>query len=225
MFPYYGTKRSIIELYPIPIHNKIIEPFAGSATYSLKYYEKEVELYDINKTIYDIWNYLIYEANPDRILEYPLVELGESINTDKFKHMTNVEKDLLGFFIRSGSTRPSRTVSRHKNYNKWNERTRKELSENVKKVKHWKIYNMDYNDIIINNKNTYFIDPPYEVGGEYYYNKKINYSNLKDWIYNRKGQIIICENNNSKWIEDLQELKKCYQNGRMNIEMIKHIII
>jgi len=46
MFNYYGSKSKIIHLYPKPIFNKIIEPFAGSARYALKYFDREVLLVD-----------------------------------------------------------------------------------------------------------------------------------------------------------------------------------
>jgi site-specific DNA-adenine methylase len=35
MFSYYGSKSKIVKYYPCPAHDKIIEPFAGSARYSL----------------------------------------------------------------------------------------------------------------------------------------------------------------------------------------------
>lgn len=37
MFSYYGSKSKIVDLYQPPKFDKIIEPFAGSARYSLKY--------------------------------------------------------------------------------------------------------------------------------------------------------------------------------------------
>lgn len=35
MFYYYGRKKKIAGLYPEPQHSTIVEPFAGSAAYSL----------------------------------------------------------------------------------------------------------------------------------------------------------------------------------------------
>jgi site-specific DNA-adenine methylase len=37
MFSYYGTKKRIVNKYPEPKYDKIIEPFCGAAQYSLKY--------------------------------------------------------------------------------------------------------------------------------------------------------------------------------------------
>lgn len=37
MWSYYGSKTKLVDLYPPPKTDKIIEPFCGSAKYSLKY--------------------------------------------------------------------------------------------------------------------------------------------------------------------------------------------
>ena len=58
MFSYYGAKTNIIDLYPIPKFDKIIEPFAGSARYSLKYFEKDILLVDKYPVIVEIWHFL-----------------------------------------------------------------------------------------------------------------------------------------------------------------------
>ena len=58
MFSYYGSKSKIVQYYPSPTCDKIIEPFAGSARYSLRYWEKDILLVDKYKEIVDIWNYL-----------------------------------------------------------------------------------------------------------------------------------------------------------------------
>ncbi len=46
MFSYYGSKSKVVDLYPSPKFGKIIEPFAGSARYSLKYFDRDVLLVD-----------------------------------------------------------------------------------------------------------------------------------------------------------------------------------
>lgn len=42
MFSYYGSKSKIVNYYPPPKENIIIEPFAGSARYSLKYFDNPI---------------------------------------------------------------------------------------------------------------------------------------------------------------------------------------
>ena len=60
-FTYFGGKYRIAGKYPYPIHMKIIEPFAGSAGYSLRHYSRlrQVELWDVNPQIVGTWDYLI----------------------------------------------------------------------------------------------------------------------------------------------------------------------
>lgn len=58
MFPYYGSKYNLSEYYPKPKRDKIIEPFAGSAQYALRYYDKDVILLDRDPRIIGIWKWL-----------------------------------------------------------------------------------------------------------------------------------------------------------------------
>ena len=68
-FQFYGGKWRAAKYYPAPKYDTIIEPFAGSAGYSLRYYKKRVILVDINPTIVTLWKYLI-SATPTDILSY-----------------------------------------------------------------------------------------------------------------------------------------------------------
>ena len=38
MWGYYGSKSKIASMYPKPMYDKIIEPFAGTAQYSLLHF-------------------------------------------------------------------------------------------------------------------------------------------------------------------------------------------
>ena len=44
MFYYYGRKQKIFGKYPKPQFDTIIEPFAGSAAYSMNYYKNNFVL-------------------------------------------------------------------------------------------------------------------------------------------------------------------------------------
>lgn len=61
MFYFYGRKKQIAHFYPTPRHEKTIEPFAGSAAYSLhgNNWKKEVILYDISPSVIKVWEYLL----------------------------------------------------------------------------------------------------------------------------------------------------------------------
>ena len=57
----------------------IIEPFAGSARYSLKYWRNDVLLVDKYSVIIEVWNYLINASEKD-ILGLPKMKIGECID-------------------------------------------------------------------------------------------------------------------------------------------------
>ncbi|MFL6862652.1 MAG: hypothetical protein ACJ8DZ_06610, partial [Allosphingosinicella sp.] len=62
-----------VKLYPAPRYNTIIEPFAGSAGYSLRYHERTVILYEIDPVVVAVWKYLI-GVTPREILAIPDLE-------------------------------------------------------------------------------------------------------------------------------------------------------
>ena len=46
MFSYYGSKKSIIDYYPPPKFDNVIEPFVGAGPYSLKYWNRDITIID-----------------------------------------------------------------------------------------------------------------------------------------------------------------------------------
>lgn len=199
MFYYYGRKKKIVKSYPKPIHDTIVEPFAGAAAYSMEYHEKNVILNELNPKIYLAWDFLI-KATPSDILNLPLVEKGQCLNNSEFDNLTDQEKHVIGLFLNPGSSTPKKSPG---NFCAWNEENRKLLSEDVLKVKHWKITNCDYH-MCEDIEATFFIDPPYQGNGGQYYqfgNQKFDYEELKNWTLQRKGQIIVCENSEATWMD------------------------
>ena len=79
MFSYYGSKSKVVDLYPSPKFGKIIEPFAGSARYSLKYFDREVILVDKYPVIVDLWKWLQQTSESD-IMGLPNLENGQSLD-------------------------------------------------------------------------------------------------------------------------------------------------
>lgn len=223
MFAYFGQKRSYIDQYPEPLHPTIIEPFAGSASYSLHYWKHNVILIEKDKRICNIWTYLINTATKERIMSFPMLEAGDTVNDAKFEHLEKIEKELIGYFLSFGA-RPSLKASQ--THNSWTPRSRQKLADNVHKVKHWKLINTSYEDIEVEGEATWFIDPPYQgKGGSQYTcgNKHINYTALKEWVSHRKGQVIVCENEEATWIP-LVPIKTMTQNSRKHTEMMFYFL-
>lgn len=199
MFYYYGRKQKIFNKYPKPVFDTIVEPFAGSAAYSMNYYEKNVILIEKDEKIASLWSYLI-SVEPKEILELPILIKGQSLNDEEFSYLNKNQKSLIGFFLNPGSAQPKKSPGK---FCAWTVENRHRLSIDVTKVKHWTIINGDYSDIP-NQQATWYIDPPYQGNGGQYYkhgNKDFDYPKLKNWILERQGEIIVCENSEADWMD------------------------
>jgi len=194
MWSYYGSKSKVVDLYPPPKFDNIIEPFAGSARYALKWFERDILLVDKYPIIVDLWNYL-KQASVNDIMGLPDLKTGDTV--DDF-HLSTEEKWLIGFCINGGSAQPKKTA---KDYNTWG-KAKKQISDSLFKIRHWNIELGSYEDIE-NQKATWFIDPPYQFGGEHYKesNKHIDFANLAEWCKSRLGQTIVCENTKADWLD------------------------
>jgi hypothetical protein len=197
MFSYYGSKSKIVKYYPKPAYDKIIEPFAGSARYSLLYFEKDVTLIDKYKDIVEMWRYLQVATEKD-ILGFLKLKLDKAIDIRNL-NLSNEEKLFLSFNIQRSSDKRYR-------FSGWGIKefkyTINRVAKNLYKIRHWKILNGSYEEVE-NSKATWFIDPPYQYGGEHYResNKNIDFTKLKGWCQSRKGQIIVCENSKANWMD------------------------
>jgi site-specific DNA-adenine methylase len=195
MFSYYGSKSKIVDYYPPPKYNKIIEPFAGSARYSLKYWQNDVLLVDKYPVIVDVWNYLKNASEQD-ILKLPILKKGDDVR--KFG-LTKDEMLLLGFSCQAGVSTPNYTTSK---LGEQNSKTfLKNIASQLHKIRHWEIKLLSY-DELENKECTWFIDPPYQFGGHKYKhsNKTIDFNNLSEWCKSRNGQAIVCENTKADWL-------------------------
>jgi site-specific DNA-adenine methylase len=186
MFSYYGSKSKLAKYYQKPKYSKIIEPFAGSAAYSLysDNWQKEVYLYDIDDIIVGLWQYLI-RVSEEEVLSLPDVEYKQSL--DEFV-LTQEQRWLMGFCINRGSSYPKKKVQK---FQSWN-RKKVQISESLHKIRHWKIAKASY-ESIDNEEAVWFLDPPYQEGGKYYTKSKMDYGFYKNWVLSRKGQVIACD--------------------------------
>lgn len=192
MFSYYGSKGKVVHCYPAPIHDKIIEPFAGSARYALRYWYKDVLLVDKYDVVIRIWKWL-QQCSPQDILGLPIIKKGESLNDF---NLSEEEKMFIGFLINIGGSAPCLTCTDFGDtyYAKYLSR----ISKIMGRINYWVIQLGDYQDIP-NQEATWFIDAPYQVGGNYYRFNEIDYVYLKEYCKSRIGQVIVCENNNATW--------------------------
>lgn len=216
MISYYGSKSKLVNLYPEPTHDKIIEPFAGTARYSLKYWDRDVLLVDKYEPIIKIWHWLQQASDKD-LDRLPVLKQGESL---KDYNLSEGEFLFLSFIVNEGVASPRYTVT--KRASKAVEYRIQTTKDILPKIKHWDIRLGDYNKIE-NVKATWFIDPPYLNGGEHYpeSSKFINYTELSDWCKSRQGQVIVCENDSADWLP-FEKLKEHWGMIRRTTEVMYH---
>lgn len=198
MFSLYGSKSKIIKKYPEPVYGTVVEPFAGSARYSLRYWANNVILYESDPKIYTVWKYLQSASRVD-ILSLPSVPNATVLeNIGGFSQLSDGEKWLIGFCCNGGSAQPKNVSGRH-NFNSW-DKDKIRISNSLYKIRHWKILNETYQKCNIEFPATYFIDPPYQKKGKWYKHNNVDYSFLAEWCKTRVGNVIVCENDGADWL-------------------------
>lgn len=197
MYSFYGSKSKIVKKYPKPKYDAIIEPFAGSARYSLEYWEHEILLMDVDPIICSIWTYLKSASSRD-ILSLPNVPNATKLDDiDGYSQLAQEEKWLIGFCCNGGSAQPKNVSGRH-NFNSWN-KDKIRIAKNLYKIRHWGIVNLSY-EWKQNERATWYIDPPYSEKGKWYKYNQIDYASLADWCKSRLGQVIVCEGGSANWL-------------------------
>lgn len=200
MWGYYGSKSKVIQHYPAPTHNLIIEPFAGTAQYALRHFENDVILIDKYDTIVRLWKWL-QQCSPKDILDTRRMDYQQ--NVDDFEWDCEERKWLVGFIIAGAPAQPKKTATRWKTVVRPNTQNYKlqMISESLHKIRHWDIRLGTYEDAP-DVKATWYIDPPYVSGGQYYKhsNKNIDFTQLGSWCRTRKGQTIVCEKTGADWL-------------------------
>jgi len=197
-FSYFGSKYRLAKYYAKPEYDTIIEPFAGSAGYSLLYPNKKVMLYDTFDPISELWDYLIHVSEKE-IMTIPLGPFSKSHPIES-EISCLPARTLVGFWLTESQTSSSRYPQSQTRTGNWTERKRKMIADQLQYIRHWTVEKLSY-DQIPNRQATWFIDPPYEEGGKRYRHNKIDYLMLGEWCKKRTGQVMVCEQDNAKWLD------------------------
>jgi site-specific DNA-adenine methylase len=196
-FSYFGGKWRLTPYYPAPRYPTIIEPFAGSAGYSVRNHHKRVVLVEKDPTVAGMWRWLLGASAQD------VLRLPETV-----EEATGAQRALITFHRNQGSSRleHSRVMKRggfHKeDCATWCRNVRARIASQVDKIKHWQIIEGDYTaapDV----EATWFIDPPYQkvTSADYTQNRTaIDFSDLGAWCRSRRGQVIVCEGTGADWL-------------------------
>jgi site-specific DNA-adenine methylase len=203
-FGYYGGKwRDAVKNYPRPQLGTIIEPFAGSAGYALRYYDLNIILCEIDPVVFGVWDYLI-RVRPAEIRAIPDLDPEGSVDD---LNVCPEAKSLVGFWLNRGVSTPRKKPSRWMRSlirpgSFWGTRVRETIASQVGLIRHWRVYNRSYEQCPVNIEATWFIDPPYQDAGHHYRHgpEAVNYRDLAAWCRSRQGQVIVCENQGAKWL-------------------------
>jgi site-specific DNA-adenine methylase len=202
-FPYFGSKWKLAPKYPEPLHETIVEPFAGSACYSLFYPEKKIVLNDLNPFIVGIWRYLI-DTPEDEILRLPLLKSGQDLRE---LDIPQGAQWLIGIWIFSGiphmryvtyKSQESINARAAKSMT-WGDPVKRRIVEQQECIRHWKVSETDYRDLS-QETVTWFVDPPYQVAGKGY-KFQPDFRSMGDWCRSLPGQVIVCEQEGADWMD------------------------
>jgi site-specific DNA-adenine methylase len=197
-FYYYGSKWGKAKHYPTPRFEQIIEPFCGGAGFSLNNYRRRVWINDADPIIAGIWQYLI-GVEPEEILRLPL-----SFNSVDDLDVPQEACWLIGFWLNKGTASPRKSPSKWMREGGrpntfWGEVARRRIASQVTEIRHWRVTNLPYEQVVTDEESTWFIDPPYQKGGEHY-RFSVDHLPLGDYCRSRPGQVIVCERDEADWL-------------------------
>jgi hypothetical protein len=117
--------------YPPPVYRQIVEPFAGSAGYSLRYPDRDVLLVELRPVVAQLWRWLI-AAEPDEVLQLPDVPEGVTVHE---LGLTGAARALVGYWLNPGQVTPAARRSRFRTaefrFKGWGETIRRRIARYV----------------------------------------------------------------------------------------------
>lgn len=225
-FTFYGGKNRAAHHYPSPEFETIVEPFAGSAGYSMNYPEHQVILCDIDPIIAGTWRYLI-GVSEDEIMALPDLEPGQRVSD--LVDLPDGAKWLIGWWLNKGSASPCQTPSSWMGkYPRqfWGPWMRERIAGQLDLIRHWRVLNVPYCEAP-EVEATWFIDPPYQQAGRHYRHgsSAIDFEALAEWCKSRKGQPIVCEADDAGWLPFRPLVKMEGTEGKHKINRAKMEVI
>lgn len=199
-FCFYGGKWRMARRLPNPRHPTIVEPFAGSAGYSLRHPHLQVRLYDVDPTIVALWRYLI-EVPEGEIRSLPTV-----IEDVRHLDVRPEARSLIGFWLNKGMTAPCNVPSKWmrdgwRPKSQWGPEIRERIASQLHAIRHWTVDELSWEKVPCAETATWFVDPPYNNRvGRRYRHHDIDYAALGAWCQALPGEVIVCEQDGADWL-------------------------
>lgn len=190
MFKWFGSKWQSAKRYPKPIHDTIIEPYAGGCGYSLNYCDRQVILWDADPNLSRLWPWLIRECTEALVRDIPV---GLPVGTDiRTIGLTIGQQLLLKHWQRTNNVGDCWTVSPWGDKpGQWTENCRARVAEEHTAIRHWKFERPTHLE-----NATWFIDPPYIYNYRYRADlEAFDFDKLGRFVkrIESKCQVIVCE--------------------------------
>ncbi len=194
LFKWFGSKWSASRYYPEPSHDLIVEPFAGSAGYSLRHHRCSVVLTESNENLRELWRWLITDATEQQIRDIP-TQIKEGTDIREIG-LNRGQELLLKNWQRTNNVGNCWTISPWGNKpGQWTDNTRARVASEHHLIEHWKVCDDGFKVIDDHRKQedvTFFVDPPYQHNYQYGSNA-VDYHALASALLDTSGQLIVCE--------------------------------
>lgn len=201
-FPYYGSMWNRARHYPSPQHELVIEPFAGSAGYSLFHDCRRVDLFDLDPIVCGVWDYLL-RADPVEIMALPeMPEVGDHVDNYAIPQEA---KWLIGFWLNRGSAQPKKSRTAYSARTdraqlNWSRAAKERIVGQLPIIEEgWTITEGSY-DRAPDEVATWLIDPPYREKGRFYRYPFTDFEGLAAWVRTREGLVMVCEQEGADWL-------------------------
>lgn len=195
LFKCFGSKWTSARLLPKPTGEVIVEPFAGSAGYSLRHPHLDVVLYESSAHLRTLWKWIIEEASETDVRDIPL---GLAPGTDiRTLGLSEGQALLLKNWQRTNNVGDLWKTSVWGHLpGQWTANTRARVSEEIAIVKHWKMSDEEDGisafDLHKGRKFTFMIDPPYQYNFKYL-SAAMDYPLLAYLAQGVEGQVLALE--------------------------------
>ena len=201
-----------------PRRDLVIEPFAGSAGYSLYWKCRNVKLYDIDHDIVEMWDYLIYCSEEDIKRLPDWIDSPQQVLDLELQAEQNLITRWLSFGKRSPLTEDSSlsTYDEFRDFHRdgiptnnkmptqsasWSPNVKVRILRQKPLIANWTVELRDYK-YIPNECAHWHIDPPYQSQMKVYDKSHvIDYYHLSEWCRTRQGSVDVCEQEGADWLE------------------------